>query len=477
MWIVPYRFVQRMTGDVDFRIMGTFIEFYTTLLGFVNYRLYSSIGLVYPPRFSKASDEQGAELGAFSLEGVRLEDLTIKDSTSAAKPSIDIAYSNGMLTIPGRDDAEVERSETQEILEHGNQDAYISPIDAAAETLIDQFQVAATDGDILPQPQLSGPETSDLFASMHVFISRESPRHPLEFVLKSFGCKRVSWDAVLGGGSFTQNEKEQSITHQIVDRPSMPSENRSDPLDSTKQDGDVSVFKSAIANRYPSRTYVQPQWIWDCINAGKLLRPDLYAPGTILPPHLSPWVKHKDGVYDPTIPLADQEPEGEALEDEVEEVPEGPQESEVGRPEEISGSERDNSSEEPDDALNEVSSQQEMSVKDALLSEQPQNDPEDIYQAELEAEATGSKFPKSVKDSADSSTTTKGIMPMSDDTSQRREIKKRQAEEELERRLGMASRRGRKLYGRIMHGINAQQEEASRLHKKRRRLEKAQETS
>ncbi|KAK5689540.1 mRNA-binding ribosome synthesis protein nop7, partial [Elasticomyces elasticus] len=45
MWLVPYRFVQRVNGDVDYRIMATFVEFYTTLLGFVNFRLYSSMGL------------------------------------------------------------------------------------------------------------------------------------------------------------------------------------------------------------------------------------------------------------------------------------------------------------------------------------------------------------------------------------------------------------------------------------------------
>jgi hypothetical protein len=32
--------------DVDYRIMGTFVEFYCTLLGFVNFRLYTSIGLL-----------------------------------------------------------------------------------------------------------------------------------------------------------------------------------------------------------------------------------------------------------------------------------------------------------------------------------------------------------------------------------------------------------------------------------------------
>ncbi|KAJ2381487.1 mRNA-binding ribosome synthesis protein nop7, partial [Coemansia sp. RSA 2603] len=38
-WVVPYQFNQRIPKEVDFQVMGTFLEFYRTLLGFVNYRL------------------------------------------------------------------------------------------------------------------------------------------------------------------------------------------------------------------------------------------------------------------------------------------------------------------------------------------------------------------------------------------------------------------------------------------------------
>lgn len=38
--------------DVDYRVMATFTEFYTTLLGFVNFRLYQTLNLVYPPKVS-----------------------------------------------------------------------------------------------------------------------------------------------------------------------------------------------------------------------------------------------------------------------------------------------------------------------------------------------------------------------------------------------------------------------------------------
>ena len=40
----------QLPEDVDFRIMLTFIEFYTTMLGFVNYQLYHSMNLHYPPK-------------------------------------------------------------------------------------------------------------------------------------------------------------------------------------------------------------------------------------------------------------------------------------------------------------------------------------------------------------------------------------------------------------------------------------------
>jgi hypothetical protein len=47
-WIQPYKFNQRLPFDVDYRIMGTFLEFYQALLRFVNYKLFTDIGHKYP---------------------------------------------------------------------------------------------------------------------------------------------------------------------------------------------------------------------------------------------------------------------------------------------------------------------------------------------------------------------------------------------------------------------------------------------
>ena len=53
-WIIPhnYGFQPQSPDEVDFRIMATFVEFYCTLLGFINFRLYHSLNLCYPPKLS-----------------------------------------------------------------------------------------------------------------------------------------------------------------------------------------------------------------------------------------------------------------------------------------------------------------------------------------------------------------------------------------------------------------------------------------
>lgn len=48
-WVAPFEFNQRLPFEIDYKVIGTFLEFYISLLRFVNYKLYMEMSLPYPP--------------------------------------------------------------------------------------------------------------------------------------------------------------------------------------------------------------------------------------------------------------------------------------------------------------------------------------------------------------------------------------------------------------------------------------------
>ncbi|OJJ02401.1 hypothetical protein ASPVEDRAFT_888363 [Aspergillus versicolor CBS 583.65] len=479
MWLVPYRFVQRVNGDVDYRIMATFVEFYTTLLGFVNYRLYSSIGLRYPPKFDTRSDENGAELAAFTLEG-RTVGETPKAIEAGSKPSNDAANQEVSAKVQKKVDKVIKKAGLDQTSSEQITEATEEATDA-----IDRFEPAAPEADTLPQPDLSGDQAGSLFAPFTIYISRETPKAPLEFILRAFGCKRIGWDTVLGDGAFTHNEADPRITHQIVDRPSLP-EASLPAIPAPAEESSNGVQRVKPGTRIPGRTYVQPQWIWDSINEGKLLRPDLYAPGATLPPHLSPWVKPKKGGYDPRASLAEQEEEGEADAAEEEESDEEMEEAgeEKSAPTKVVEAEDEESEDESDDGGMDVagtddddeSDEEEEEEEDfagiededaGSESEEEEETARTQHQKELEAEAAGLPF--------SSNGTTDGSAAKKKSQAKKIASKKRQEEEELERQKMMMSRKKRKLLEKMMYSNKKQSDESAKLRSKRRKLEKGAE--
>ena len=465
LWLVPYRFVQRTGGDIDFRIMGTFVEFYTTLLGFVNYRLYTSVGLVYPPKFNAKSDEQGGELAAFQLEGRA-------NANGAANDDEDVDINPEAQAIADRIAAEGD-------VEEEVADAIVAAAedvdDEEATEGIDKFEPTAKDGDVLPQPQASRAEAGSLFTPFTVYLSRETPRASLEFILRAFGCKRVGWDSVLGDGAFTSNESDPSITHQIIDRPSLANGAAAPVSNDTENGAPKAQWPRSMM---PGRTYVQPQWVWDSINQGKLLPPHLYGPGAELPPHLSPWVKPKKGEYDPNLPLAAQQPEGEAeaFEDEGDEETFNPKDAdedmdaivdregsiEAGEGMDVDGSDDDDdeSSDDDDDAApiadDDSASDAESDISDGEAARLQ-------HQAELEAEATGKPLKKVAPTKKEQNAVIR----------KKAEKARRAEEEERERQKMMLSNKKRKLLKRIEYGANKRDTEAEGLRRKKAKIEKA----
>lgn len=452
MWLVPYKFVQRVTQDVDYRIMGTFVEFYCTLLGFINYKLFTEIGLVYPPRFDAQSDERGAELSAFTLEGLVGTEKSIENGATEKQTT------NGHKAIenPADVQATIDKIARQEDTDDAQQLKEELKDDIEDNGEVDKFEVTAPEADILPQPERSSNEAAHLFSDFTFYISREAPRGPIEFLLRAFGCKRVGWDQISGEGAFTFDEKDSRITHQVVDKPlNMPT-------------GEAATKTSYVM---PGRIYVQPQWIWDCVNEAKLLRTDIYAPGETLPPHLSPWMKPVKGQYDPRATLEEQQVEGEAdeslSEDEAQELLETA-EPDVSDEEELEGdhietvgaaegmtvdmADRDSEESEADEDFGGFGEEEASDLVDA----------EDDHEAELAAEAAG-RAPGTTKQNS-----------LKDQRTKDRATRQKQETEEVERQKMMMSNKKRKLYEKMQHSNSIKDAEAEKLRRKRRKLEQKQ---
>ena len=106
-WIVPHpAFTYESPQGVDLRLMSIFVEFYTTMLGFVNFRLYHKLNLKYPPTLTTSSQSsslvpQSKEDAAEGTAEVKVP-ATLGDAEServaALNQSLAKTVSSGMVT-------------------------------------------------------------------------------------------------------------------------------------------------------------------------------------------------------------------------------------------------------------------------------------------------------------------------------------------------------------------------------------------
>lgn len=333
--------------------MTTFLDFYITLMGFVNYRLYNELNMSYPP----VLDKDSFKLDNTTINNKKIDVGEDDDETTA----LDEFKSNAPTTNSASND------------EEGEQGATVT---------LQQIQDASNEVHSLQQ----------LFKNHTFFLSRETPRYALEFMIRACGGQ-VSWDASVGGVP-PFPETDERITIQVCDRPK-------------------------VNNRVLSRAYVQPQWIADCVNSRKLIKPSLYEPGQLLPPHLSPFVEAKEGDYVPASGLEEEEDDED--ESEAEEVEQQP----------ASGS----TAAEVDD-----------------------------YEKELKAEAAGVTFSEYKDGAADDKKDTK-----------KKSNKKRTAddiekEEQKEMATVMMSNKQRKLYNRMQESNKKKSDQVANLERKKKAL-------
>jgi len=246
-----------------------------------------------------------------------------------------------------------------------------------------------------------------LFSTLKVFLSRETPREALTFTLRSLGAQ-VSWpDTVAVGATFP--ETDETITHQISDR--APSD-----------------------KQYLSRFYVQPQWVFDCVNARKLLPVADYFQTATLPPHLSPFVEENELDYKP--------PETQRLLHEDSGIEQDEEEEEEGEEEEV---------DDDDDSADE-----------------DEEDDDDEEEEDEEEEAEEEPSAKRRKMAAASASVTAGSV---EENNLEKKVKKQKDEE---RKLAemMIPKKKQQLYKKIMHSRKRRANEARILTEKREELDK-----
>jgi pescadillo protein len=267
-WVIPHPFSYDHPQGVDLRLMSIFVEFYTTMLGFVNFRLYHNLNLQYPPSLSGTvrdhmpdqvdQDQDNAEEQDNNKDDAEETEEMIRERVSALNHSL-------LRTVVQADEVEMDHIPT------GSDDE--SKLEAAREEAanVKKLQI--------------------LFKGKKFFLGREIPREPLVFMVRAFGGE-VSWDFTAAPGSTFQAD-DSTITHQISDRP-----------------------RDSIDMKHINRFYVQPQWVFDSINRRELLPVHKFFLGEPLPPHLSPFLSEDRRIGD-YIPPEEKEMLGLAEKKEV----------------------------------------------------------------------------------------------------------------------------------------------------------------
>ena len=128
------------------------------------------------------------------------------------------------------------------------------------EKITDEINIESKEWTKISKITEESKKLKNLFKNIIFFISREVPLEIFATVISS--CGGIYGDSTENSAF---NEDDKRITHYIVDRP-----------------------PNGI-NFKPNKEYVQPQWIFDCLNKKMILPVSNYAPGKKLPPHLSPY--------------------------------------------------------------------------------------------------------------------------------------------------------------------------------------------
>jgi pescadillo protein len=161
-WIMGHQRSVGKTQDVDFATLANFVDFYTTALSFINFRLYKSIGLLYPPKLARSKNTNS--------EGDVEELYSLAHELQASADSMPSA-------------------------------------EAFTDALDDEGDIAEKMKEMM--------KLKTLFKGCKFFLNREVPQDILTLIIRNCGGI-VSWDGCPGG---KYSSSYDGITHHVIDRP------------------------------------------------------------------------------------------------------------------------------------------------------------------------------------------------------------------------------------------------------------------
>ncbi|XP_053992992.1 pescadillo homolog [Hylaeus volcanicus] len=274
-FLIPHQFTQDITQQVDYKVLLTFLEFYLCMLKSVNFKLYSMESWAYPPKCHAKLLRAGYRFLSLSLNEVK----AILPFSSKEKHSLDTKSQGNSL--------ECDETHTALFNKHVEDLTEEEEEERETEVNLDEFEGDPT-VERLKEESEEDKVIQSLFSGLSFFISREVPRVVLAFLLESCGAEIITWEDTL----LEADPNDTRITHHILDRP----------------------MNDALKQYSNTREFVQPQWVFDSINARKVLPIKPYGPGLQPPAHLSPFVENSQESFAPqqrstleTRPLYDDE--------------------------------------------------------------------------------------------------------------------------------------------------------------------------
>lgn len=255
--------------------MLSFLELHEALLTLVNFKLFHLLSLKYPPDIDTANESKGGRISAIVLEGApTVTAAAAAATTTRAEATRPVAGGGGakpptaaQLKSLRRKLEAVERDGAAGAAGEAESNGAADGNSAQGEEKEEEEETGDSSAlleSTLPPDVLA---LRSLFSSCVFYCGRECPISSLEFVVLSCGGT-IGWD----GEASRLHENDERITHRVVDRPMSPEQ----------------LIPA-------TREFIQPQWVYDCINARALLPTHQYRPGAHCPPHLSPFRDGDEG--------------------------------------------------------------------------------------------------------------------------------------------------------------------------------------